>query len=186
MVAAIAATLEMRDPYTAGHQRRVAQLSMAIASEMGLPQENVHALGLAASIHDLGKVKVPAEILSKPGKISRLEFEIIKRHPQSGYDIIKDIDFPFPLAQWIWQHHERLDGSGYPRGLKGEAISLESRVLCVADVVEAIFSNRPYRPGLGIEMALEEIIHNRGVLYDTTVVEACVRLFKEKAYTMPV
>ncbi|HEY6095391.1 MAG TPA: HD domain-containing phosphohydrolase [Gallionellaceae bacterium] len=186
MVQAIAATLELRDPYTAGHQRRVAQLSMAIAREMWLPAENVHALGLAASIHDLGKIRVPVEILSKPGRISELELELIKRHPQSGYDIIRNIDFPFPIAQWIWQHHERMDGSGYPRGLKGDDILLESRILCVADVVEAIYSHRPYRSGLGIEVALEEILRNRGVLYDARVVDACVTLFRERAYLMPV
>jgi len=183
MVMAIAATLEMRDPYTAGHQRRVAQLSTAIAREMGLPEERVHALGLAASIHDLGKIQVPAEILSKPGKISQLEMEMIKRHAQAGYGILKDIDFPFPLAKWIWQHHERLDGSGYPLGLKGGAILLESRILCVADVVEAIFSNRPYRPGRGIDVALEEIISKRGVLYEPAAVDACVRLFQESGFS---
>lgn len=186
MVQALATTLEMRDPYTAGHQRRVALLSMAIAREMWLPAENVHALGLAASIHDLGKIKIPAEILSKPSMISPLEFEMIKRHPQSGYDILRHIDFPFPIATWIWQHHERMDGSGYPLGLKGDDILLESRILCVADVMEAVFSNRPYRSGLGIEKALEEITGNRGKLYDTAVVDACVRLFRERGYSMPV
>lgn len=183
MIQAIATTLEMRDPYTAGHQRRVAQLSTAIAREMGLTEDRVHALGLAASIHDIGKIQVPAEILSKPGKITQLEFEVIKRHAQTGYDILKDIVFPFPLAQWIWQHHERLDGSGYPQGLKGEDILLESRILCVADVVEAIFSNRPYRPGRGITVALEEITRNRGVLYEPAAVDACVRLFQERGYS---
>lgn len=182
MVMVIAATLEMRDPYTAGHQRRVAELSTAIAREMGLPPERVHFLGLAASIHDLGKIQVPVEILSKPGLISPLEMDVIKRHAQAGYEILKDIDFPFPLAQWIRQHHERLDGSGYPLGLKGEAILTESRILSVADVVEAIFSNRPYRAGRGIDAALQEISNGRGVLYDAAVVDACLRLFRERGF----
>lgn len=183
-VQVIAATLEMRDPYTAGHQRRVAALSMAIAKELGLPEERVHALGLAASIHDVGKIRVPAEILSKPGTITPLEFEVIKRHAQAGYDILKDIDFPFPLADWIWQHHERLDGSGYPRGLKGDAILAEARILAVADTVEAIFSNRPYRPGRGIDAALREITDKRGASYDPAAVDACLRLFRERGYRM--
>ncbi|OIR17235.1 cyclic di-GMP phosphodiesterase response regulator RpfG [mine drainage metagenome] len=182
LVMVIAATLEMRDPYTAGHQRRVAELSTAIAREMGLPPERVHFLGLAASIHDLGKIQVPVEILSKPGLISPLEMDVIKRHAQAGYEILKDIDFPFPLAQWIRQHHERLDGSGYPLGLKGEAILPESRILSVADVVEAIFSNRPYRAGRGIDAALQEISSGRGVLYDAAVVDACLRLFRERGF----
>lgn len=186
MVKVISATLELRDPYTAGHQRRVAELSMAIAREMWLAPETVHALGLAASIHDLGKIRVPAEILSKPGRISELEFELIKRHPQSGYEIIKDVDFPLPVATWIWQHHERMDGSGYPLGLKGDAILRESRILAVADVLEAIYSHRPYRSGLGIDAALHEINKHRGVLYDPLVVDACIRLFRERGYTMPV
>lgn len=186
MVKVISATLELRDPYTAGHQRRVAELSMAIAREMWLAPETVHALGLAASIHDLGKIRVPAEILSKPGRISELEFELIKRHPQSGYEIIKDISFPLPVATWIRQHHERMDGSGYPLGLKGDAILRESRILAVADVLEAICSHRPYRSGLGIDVALREISKHRGALYDPLVVDACVRLFRERGYAMPV
>jgi PAS domain S-box-containing protein/putative nucleotidyltransferase with HDIG domain len=181
-VQVIAATLEMRDPYTAGHQRRVAALSMAIARELGLPEERVHALGLAASIHDVGKIKVPAEILSKPGTITPLEFEVIKRHAQAGYDILKEVDFPFPLADWIWQHHERLDGSGYPRGLEGGAILPEARILAVADTVEAIYANRPYRPGRGIEAALREISDKRGTSYDAATVDACLRLFSERGY----
>ncbi|BCK87869.1 hypothetical protein MIZ01_1666 [Sideroxyarcus emersonii] len=183
MVMVIAVTLEKRDPYTAGHQRRVAQLSVAIAREMGLPEERVHFLGLAASIHDLGKIQVPVEILSKPGRISQLEMDVIKRHAQAGYDILKDIAFPFPLAQWIRQHHERLDGSGYPMGLKGEDILPESRILSVADVVEAIFSNRPYRPGRGIDAAMQEIARGRGVLYEPAVVDACIRLFRELGFS---
>jgi HD-GYP domain-containing protein (c-di-GMP phosphodiesterase class II) len=185
MVQVIAATLELRDPYTAGHQRRVAALSTAIAREMGVPADRIHAMGLAASIHDVGKIKVPAEILSKPGLLSELEFEIIKKHAQAGYDIFKGIRFPYPIADWIWQHHERLDGSGYPRGLEGDAILPESRILAVADVVEAIYSNRPYRPGRGIDAALQEISAKRGVLYDSAAVDACIRLFREQGYAMP-
>ena len=185
IVQVVAATLELRDPYTAGHQRRVAQLSVAIAREMRLSEETVRALGLAASIHDVGKIKVPAEILSKPGKLTYLEFEIIKRHAQAGYDILKGVSFPFPIADWIVQHHERLDGSGYPMGLKEAAILPEARILAVADVVEAIHSNRPYRPGRGIGEALKEISDKRGVLYDATAVDACIRLFREQGYAMP-
>lgn len=186
MIQAIAATLEARDPYTSGHQHRVAQFSVDIAREMGLPEDRVHALKLAAEIHDLGKIYVPSEILNKPGRITPLEFELIKRHAQIGYDIIKDIDFPFPIAQWVGQHHERMDGSGYPLGLKEDAILLESRIIAVADVVESIFSDRPYRPGRGIDVALDEITKNRGALYDVTVVDACLRLFGERGYSMPV
>lgn len=185
MVLAIATTLEMRDPYTAGHQRRVAQLSMAIAAELGFSEERVHALGLAATIHDIGKIQVPAEILNKPGRITPLEFEVIKRHAQTGYAILKDIDFPFPLAQWVRQHHERIDGSGYPQGLKGEAILPEARILCVADVVESMAADRPYRPGRGIDVALEEIEGKRGTLYDAAVVDACLELFRNKGYRLP-
>ncbi len=185
IVQVIATTLEMRDPYTAGHQRRVAMLSTAIARDMGLPDDHVHALGLAASIHDVGKIKVPAEILSKPGLLSELEIKVIRQHAQAGYDILKSVDFPFPIADWIWQHHERLDGSGYPRGLLGDEILTESRILAVADVVEAIFSNRPYRPGRGIEAALTEISDKRGVLYDATAVDSCLGLFQSKGYRMP-
>lgn len=184
-IQAVAATLEMCDPYTAGHQRRVAQLAKAIAQEMGLPDERVHALGLAASIHDLGKIKIPAEILSKPGNLTPLEFAMIKRHAQSGYEILKDIAFPWPIAQWIQQHHERFDGTGYPQGLKGDEILLEARILAVADVVEAMFSHRPYRPGLGLDAALEEISRNRSVSYDPAVVDACIKLFRERHYVMP-
>jgi len=186
MVKVIAATLELRDPYTAGHQRRVAQLAMDIAREMGLPEERIHALGLAASIHDVGKIKVPAELLSKPGLLSQLEIEVIKQHAQAGFDIVKGVDFPFPIAQWLWQHHERLDGSGYPQGLKGDAILPESRILAVADVAEAIFSNRPYRPGRGIADALGEITAGRSVAYDAAAVDACLKLFRERGYHMPV
>jgi HD-GYP domain-containing protein (c-di-GMP phosphodiesterase class II) len=181
-VRAMAAILEMRDPYTAGHQARVADLAAAIARQIGLPDEQAHAIHLAGVVHDLGKIQIPAEILSKPGRLLDIEFSLIKTHPQAGYDILKDIDFPWPIAQMVLQHHERLDGSGYPQGLKGEAIMLEARILCVADVVEAISAHRPYRPGMGTEVALEEITRNSGILYDPQVVEACLALFREQDY----
>ena len=180
---AIAGIIEMRDPYTAGHQIRVADLSAAIARQMGLSEEQAHVIHLAGTVHDLGKINVPAEILSKPGKITDLEFGLIKIHPQAGYDILKGINFPWPIAQMVLQHHERLDGSGYSQGLKGDAILLEARILAVADVVEAISAHRPYRPGLGIDVALEEITKNRGKFYDPQVVEACLALFREQHYS---
>jgi len=182
-VRAIATIVEMRDPYTAGHQVRVADLAMTIAGQMGLPDEQVHAIHLAGIVHDLGKIQIPAEILSKPGKITDIEFSLIRIHPQAGYDILKGIDFPWPIAQMVLQHHERLDGSGYPQGLKGDTILPEARILAVADVVEAISAHRPYRAGLGIETALDEITKNRGKYYDPQVVDACVALFREQGYT---
>jgi len=180
---AIAAIVEMRDPYTAGHQARVADLAAAIAKQMGLSEEQTHVIHLAGTVHDLGKINVPAEILSKPGKLTDLEFGLIKVHPQAGYDILKGIDFPWPIAQMVLQHHERMDGSGYPQGLKGDATLLEARILSVADVVEAISAHRPYRPGLGIEVALEEITKNRGKYYDPQAVDACLVLFREQGYS---
>ena len=181
-IEAIAATLEARDPYTAGHQRRVAALARAIAQEMGLSDEEIRGLYLAASIHDLGKIHVPAEILSKPGLLSPVEFELIKIHPQTGYNIIKDAQFPWPIAQMVLQHHERMDGSGYPQHLKGEQMLPEAKILAVADVVEAMSSHRPYRPGLGLDAALEEITKYRGVLYDPAVVDSCIALFRENKF----
>jgi HD-GYP domain-containing protein (c-di-GMP phosphodiesterase class II) len=179
---AIADTVVARDPYTAGHQTRVGQLAVAIAREMGLPEETIHGIGLAASVHDLGKISVPAEILSKPGRLTDIEYMLVKTHVQSGYDILKDIRFPWPIAIMVWQHHERMDGSGYPQGLKGDEIMLESRILAVADVVEAMASHRPYRPALGIEAALGEIERGRGSVYDATVVDACLKVFREKEF----
>ena len=181
-VRAIATIVEMRDPYTSGHQVRVADLAEAIAKQMGLPDEQVHTIHLAGMLHDLGKIQIPAEILSKPGKITGIEYSLIKIHPQAGYDILKGINFPWPIAQMVLQHHERLDGSGYPQGLKGEAIMLEARILCVADVVEAMSSHRPYRPGLGIEVALAEITKQRGIYFDPSVVDACLAVFREQHY----
>jgi len=174
----------MRDPYTAGHQRRVADLARSIATEMNLPHDTIEGVRVAAVIHDIGKVSVPAEILSKPGKLTQNEFELIKDHAETGYDILKDVEFPWPIAEMIRQHHERLDGSGYPRGLKGDDTLIEARVIALADVVEAIASHRPFRPAHGIEVALDEIKKNRGTLYDPEAVDACLRLFTERKYTL--
>lgn len=184
-IAALAATVEMRDPYTAGHQRRVAALAVAIARELQLPEEQIEGIHLAGVVHDVGKIQIPAELLSKPGRLTELEFSLIKQHSQAGYELLKTIAFPWPIAQIVRQHHERLDGSGYPEALKGEQILIDARIIGVADVVEAMSSHRPYRPGLGIEPAMEEIMRARGTLYDPQVVDACVRLFREKNYLIP-
>ncbi len=184
-VEAIAGIVEMRDPYTSGHQARVAELARAIAGELGLPDEEAQVIHLAGLVHDLGKIRIPAEILSKPGRLSDLEYSLIKTHPQAGYDILKGIDFSWPIARMVLQHHERLDGSGYPGGLKGEEILLGARILSVADVVEAMASHRPYRPGLGGGAALDEIIRQRGIHYDARVVDACLSLFRKRGYSLP-
>jgi PAS domain S-box-containing protein/putative nucleotidyltransferase with HDIG domain len=176
-IEAIAMTLEMRDPYTAGHQQRVARLACAIAKEIKIPQVQIDGLRIAGLIHDLGKVTVPAEILSKPSKLTETEFSIIKNHPRVAYDILKKIDFPWPVADIVLQHHEYLDGSGYPQGLKGGDILLEARILTVADIVEAMASHRPYRPALGIDRALEEVKFGKGSKFDPVVVDACLKLF---------
>lgn len=184
-ISAISATIEMRDPYTAGHQRRVADLASAIGRQLQLSENRIEGLYLASVTHDLGKIRVPAEILVKPRQLNELEFSLIKEHAKAGHDILKSIQFPWPIAEIVLQHHERMDGSGYPRGLKGEKILLEARILAVADTVEAMVSHRPYRPGLGKESAMEEIRKNRGRLYDPDVVDACIRLFEEKGYHLP-
>lgn len=181
-VNSLSSALETRDPYTAGHQRRDAQLACAIAKEMDLSNDQIEGLRIASLLHDIGKMAVPAEILSKPTKLTTLEFDLIKVHPEVGFNIIKEIEFPWPIAQTVHQHHERLNGSGYPRKLKGDQIILEARILIVADVVEAMSSHRPYRPALGIGPALEEINKNRDLLYDSKVVDACLRLFNEKGF----
>jgi len=183
-VQAIAVTVETRDPYTAGHQRRVADLARAIATDMNLPIDIINGISMAATIHDLGKISIPSEILSKPRKLTDIEFSIIKLHPQAGYDILKDIDFPWPVARIVLEHHERVNGSGYPSKLFAEKTLLESRILAVADVVESMASHRPYRPSLGIEAALEEIKKNRGILYDNKVVDACLKLFLEQGFQL--
>jgi len=181
-VETIGAILEVRDPYTAGHQRDVTKLACALGEALGFDADRIAGLRVAGLLHDIGKIVVPAEILNKPGKLGKLEMDIIRTHPQAGYDIVKKIDFPWPVAQTVLQHHERLNGSGYPQGLTKDDILLEARVLAVADVVEAMASHRPYRPGLGIEAALEEITKNKGVLYDAETVDACIRLFMEKGF----
>jgi PAS domain S-box-containing protein/putative nucleotidyltransferase with HDIG domain len=178
MVDTIATTVECRDPYTAGHQRRVAALAAAIGEELGLSQETIDGIATAASIHDIGKISIPAEILSKPGRLSVPEMELVKQHAETGYNIVAGIDFPWPVAEMIRQHHERMDGSGYPRGLRGEGILLGARIIAVADVVEAMTSHRPYRPGHGIEMALRQVEHDRGSLLDGDAVDACLRGFR--------
>ncbi len=175
----IAKTVEVRDPYTAGHHRRVSELSVRIAQELGLEDETVKAIELAAVIHDLGKIQVPAEILSKPGKLTEIEFGLVKTHPTVGYQLLKDIEFPWPLAEIIYMHHERMDGSGYPRGLSGNDIPIESRIISVADTVEAMSSHRPYRASLGIERALEQIKADSGMYYDPSVVDACLHIFED-------
>jgi len=182
VVSATSRAMESRDPYTGGHQKRVAQLSCAIAEEMGLTEDRIAGIRMAATIHDIGKISVPAEILTKPGKISEIEFGIIKQHAQTGYDILGDIEFPWPVAQVAYQHHERLDDSGYPQGLTADSIILEAKIVAVADVVEAMASHRPYRPALGIDKALEEISQKKGTIYDSQVVDACLRLFAENKF----
>lgn len=184
-VRAIASIAEMRDPYTSGHQLRVADLAAAIARKMGLSVDHVNAIQLAGTVHDLGKIRIPAEILSKPGRITEIEYNLIKIHPQAGYDILKGIEFPWPIADMVLHHHERLDGSGYPSGLKGDEILLEARILSVADVVEAISAHRPYRPGMGVDAALDEVISKRGIYYDAEVVDACMAVFREQGYVFP-
>jgi len=181
----IAETVDQRDPYTAGHQRNVADLCVAIAGKLGLSSERTQGLRLAASIHDLGKIGIPAEILAKSGRLTENQYNLIKEHAQLGYEILKKVQFPWPIAQMILQHHERLDGSGYPQGLKADEIFFESRILAVADVVEAMSTHRPYRPSKGIEAAMDEVSSNSGALYDADVVGACVNLFRHDGYQFP-
>ena len=181
---AMASAVESRDPYTAGHQIRSAGLARAIATEMSLSQNMIEGIYMASSIHDIGKLSIPAEILSKPAKLSDLEFALITEHAQKGYEILKDVESPWPLAEIVYQHHERMDGSGYPRNIQGNDILIEARILAVADVVEAMASHRPYRPSLGIDASLEEIEKNRGTFYDKAVVDACLRLFRGKGYQL--
>jgi putative nucleotidyltransferase with HDIG domain len=184
-IGVLATAAETRDPYTAGHQRNVSALSEAIATELGLDEDRVNSVRMAGLVHDIGKINVPAEILSKPGALGEVEFALIRTHPEIGYEIMKNIELPWNLADMILQHHERMDGSGYPAGLKEEEILLESRILAVADVVEAMSSHRPYRASLGIESALKEIEENRKKKYDADVVDACIRLFREKGFQFP-
>ena len=184
IIQAISLTIEKRDPHTAGHQRRVAKLSRAIATDMGFSWDRIEGIRMAAAIHDLGKIHVPAAILSRPGRLSEPELGIIRIHPNIGYDILKGIKFSWPIAQTILQHHERMDGSGYPFGLFADDILEEARILAVADVVEAMSSHRPYRPAHGIDKALEEISKGKGILYDPNVVDVCLNLFLKKNFKL--
>jgi PAS domain S-box-containing protein len=178
----LVSALEARDPYTTGHQSRATNLACTIAEEMELAKEQIEGIRMAGIIHDIGKLSVPAEILSKPTRLTTLEYDLIKQHSLNGFEMLKNVESPWPLAQIVYQHHERMNGTGYPRKLKGDEILLEARILAVADVVEAMASHRPYRPSLGIDVALEEIEKNRGILYDTAAVDACIKLFREKGY----
>ncbi|MFA5110808.1 MAG: HD domain-containing phosphohydrolase [Desulfobaccales bacterium] len=181
-VETLASTLEKIDPYTAGHQQRVGDLACAIAQEMGFARDRIEGLRLAASVHDIGKISVPTEILVKPGKMTEVEMGLIRVHSQNGYDILKSVAFPWPIAEMVLQHHERLNGSGYPQGLFGQEILMEARIIGVADVVEAMSAHRPYRPALELGAALEEIEQNRDILYDEIVVDSCLKLFREKLF----
>jgi PAS domain S-box-containing protein len=185
-VQVVTALGEMRDPYTAGHQRRVAEIAVAIGSELGFDARQQEGLRVAGYLHDVGKIRIPSEILSKPGKLSPTEFQLVQGHAQASYDVLKDVKFPWPVAEVALQHHERMDGSGYPQGLKGDAILLEARIMAVGDVVEAMSSHRPYRAGLGVEAALAEIERGRGSVYDTDVVDSCLHLFRARNYRLPV
>jgi putative nucleotidyltransferase with HDIG domain len=182
IIESLAFMLEVRDPYTAGHQHRVAELSYAIAEEMGLPDDDTEGIRMAAFIHDIGKIAVPSDVLNKPGKLTDIEFSLLKSHSEVGYQVLQHLTTPYPVAETVLQHHERLNGSGYPTGQKGNQISLSARIIGVADVVEAINSHRPYRPSLGIDKALEEIADNRDILYDADVVDVCLRLFTLKGF----
>ena len=182
----VAMTLsELRDPYTAGHERRVAQIAAALGAELGFDENRQEGLRAAGHLHDVGKITIPAEILSKPGKLSSIEYQLVQGHSQASYEVLKTVAFPWPVAQVALQHHERIDGSGYPQGLKGESILLEARIMAVADIVEAMSSHRPYRAALGIETALDEIERGCGTSYDPAVVDACLRMFREKGYRLP-
>ncbi|KUO61741.1 MAG: hypothetical protein APF84_15230 [Gracilibacter sp. BRH_c7a] len=179
IIEAITKTVEKRDPYTAGHQQRVSILAAGIARKMGISEEKVEGIEIAALVHDVGKIVIPIDILSKPGRINHHEFSLIQAHSETGYEILQGIEFPWPVAQIVLQHHERLDGSGYPHGIKGDDIIQEARIIAVADVVEAMSSHRPYRQALGLDKALEEISKGKGKIYDIKVVEACIELCKD-------
>ena len=184
-VQAITRTIDKRDPYTSGHQHRVADLSRTIAREIGFSENEIEGIYIAAAIHDIGKISIPAEILSKPVQLSDIEISLIQAHSQTGYDILKGIKFPWPIAEIVLQHHERLNGSGYPRGLAGDDVLMAARIIGVADVVETMASHRPYRPSKGIDKALEEITQNKGVLYEPLVVDACLKIFNNKEFELP-
>jgi response regulator RpfG family c-di-GMP phosphodiesterase len=183
VVHALSLSIDARDPYTAGHQKRTTSLAVAISEYLGLSEERITGIRMAGAIHDLGKIAIPAEILSKPSRLPPIEYSLIKTHPEVGYNILKEIEFPWPLAETVYQHHERLDGSGYPRGLKEKEIIQEAKIMAVADVVEAISSHRPYRPALGINTAAEEISLKKGVLYDQKVADACLDIISNQNFT---
>lgn len=176
---------ELRDPYTAGHERRVAELSVAISAELGFDDKRQEGMRVAGYLHDVGKMVIPAEILSKPGKLSAIEFALIQAHAQTGFDVLRSVDFPWPIADVALQHHERMNGTGYPQGLKGNDILLEARILAVADVIEAMSSHRPYRAALGIDKALDEIERGRAIVYDADAVDAALKLFRNKGFEIP-
>lgn len=185
IVDALSAMIEARDPYTAGHQARVANLSVAIATELQLPPHNVEGIRLSALVHDIGKFSIPAQVLMKPTKLNEFEIAMLRNHVQAGYDVLKHIHFPWPVAQVVLQHHERLDGSGYPNSLKGDSINDDARILAVADTVDAMAGARPYRPAFSIDKALETLVAGIGTLYDERMVKACVKIFKDDHYTFP-
>lgn len=182
-IQALASALELRDQYTAGHQRRVAQLAVAMAARLGLTQEQMRGLYLAGVVHDIGKIYVPSEILTRPSRLSPVEFALVKTHVEAGYEILKGIDFPWPIAEIVRQHHENLDGTGYPRGLSGKQILLEARILSAADMVEAITNHRPYRPALGLSFAFEQLRASAGTRLDPEVVQACIDVFEKDGFT---
>jgi PAS domain S-box-containing protein len=181
---ALSIAFELRDPFTAGHHRRVSDLSRSIATQLKLSRDAIDGIRISGSIHDIGKISIPSEILNKPGKLSNIEFMMVKTHPEIGYNILKNIDFPWPVAQTVHQHHERIDGSGYPQGLTGNEIIMEARIMAVADVVEAMASHRPYRRAIGITEALNEVETNKGILYDRDVADACLDLFRARGYKL--
>jgi PAS domain S-box-containing protein/putative nucleotidyltransferase with HDIG domain len=183
-IKAMSMVVETRDPYTAGHQDKVARLAAAISKKMNLSEEMIRGIEMTGVIHDIGKMYIPADILSKPGKLSSIETQLIRTHAQAGHDIMKDVEFPWPVARIILEHHERMDGSGYPNGLSNNDILQEARIIAVADVVDAMASHRPYRPALGLNAALEEIENNKGKLYDSDVVDACLMLFREEGFQL--
>ena len=185
IIQAMAATIDLRDPYTAGHQKRTQLIALKIGEKMNAEKSQMEALKFAGMIFDIGKISIPSDILSKPGEISDLEFAVVKNHSQTGYEILKSIEFPWPIAKIVYQHHERLDGSGYPNNLKEDDILLEARILAVADVMEAMISHRPYREAFSLDYALDELKNNRGILYDSEVVDACIELFEKDAFSLP-
>lgn len=184
IIRAMAVAVEQRDPYAAGHHKRVADLARSIATEMNLSKDQIEGIRMAGSIHDIGKLSIPSEILSKPTKLTSFDLAMLRSHAQAGYDIVKDIEFPWPIARTILEHHERMDGSGYPRGIGADDIMLEARIMAIADVVEAMLSHRPYRPAMEFDSVIDEITHNKGTLYDPEGVDACLRLFREKEYKL--